>query len=62
MNISLPLWTLPCFSTVLIFIWICKGFDYGGSYNFTSLFTLPLGAFLTAIVWLFYFVVMYVVK
>lgn len=62
MNVSLPLWTLPAFATILIFIWICKGFDYGGSYNFTGLFTIPLLAFLTTLVWMLYFVVMYRVK
>jgi len=62
MEIVIGIWIIPVFLTVGIWCWILLGFNYRGDYNFTPLYTMPLGAFLTSFVWMIYFATMYFLK
>jgi glycopeptide antibiotics resistance protein len=65
MEIVIGIWIIPFFLTIAIWAWIYWGFDYQGSGYFPSvtwIFTLPLGGFLTCLVWMIYFAIMYFTK
>lgn len=59
MTLVIGLWVLPLLGTIGVWLWISYGFDYSGDYNFTPLFTLPLGGMCIAIVWMLYFMTLY---
>lgn len=62
MEITIGFWVIPVIISAVIWIWIHKTFPYSGGMDFTPLFSIPLGAFLTAITWMIYFATMYFTK
>lgn len=54
MSITIGLWIIPAFLSLLVIMWVNRQ-DYSGDYNFSAVVFVPIGAFLICFVWMVYF-------
>lgn len=55
-TLTIGWWLLPAFVSITAIWWMLRQ-DYGGNYNFTALFTVPMAGFVIMTAWAIYFAI-----